>query len=361
MTSPTSRSRPRPSPLWTSPARQRTETITQAVPIAGSLSLTMPKTASGIDAPGATLTPGPSGVGASWTILVAPPLAPAHQTISYSMNVARAAIPRAKLVLGVIAPAQGGTGQAPAAVGAAAGAAVATAKVAAQAQLAQAQAEAQASLEQVHAALTGLEQAQSDAQARVGGASDARLDALANRSDGGLSNLSDTISMTATHVSAEINAAAAPIRNALDGLRTEISDHVDRLTAHAGELDLMKTAIDALAATTSGLAAQAAQHATDATDLRTMIAGAVSDLNLFSDHTAPEWLRLAGDLATAQAKADVVVSAATDVATAAAQADAAVQRLRDKLAALIDGFRDLVGAGDRIRDPCDDRHRGRQK
>ena len=55
---------------------RRTEVVTQAVPIAGALKLTLPKNASGIDAPGASLTPGTSGVGASWTVMLAPPLLP---------------------------------------------------------------------------------------------------------------------------------------------------------------------------------------------------------------------------------------------------------------------------------------------
>ena len=56
--------------------RSRTEVVTQAVPIAGALTLTLPKNASGIDAPGAVLMPGPAGVGASWTVLLAPRLRP---------------------------------------------------------------------------------------------------------------------------------------------------------------------------------------------------------------------------------------------------------------------------------------------
>ena len=138
----------------------RTEAITQAVPIAGALTLTLPKNASGIDAAGADLTPGPLGVGASWTVLLAPPLAPARQSISYSMNVTNAQIPRARLALAVIVPARPPTGEAPAAIGAA----VATSQAAAQAQLAQAQAEAQASLEQVQADLW-----RSSRHGRVGG------------------------------------------------------------------------------------------------------------------------------------------------------------------------------------------------
>ena len=72
---------------------RRTEVVTQAVPIAGALSLTFPRNASGIDAPGATLTPGASGVGASWTVMLAPPLAPTRQSISYSVNLTNAQVP----------------------------------------------------------------------------------------------------------------------------------------------------------------------------------------------------------------------------------------------------------------------------
>ena len=134
----------------------RTEVVTQAVPIAGALTLTLPRDASEIDAPGADLAPGPSGVGASWTVSLAPPLAPAQQSISYSMHVTNAQIPPASLAVAVIVPAQPPTGEAPATVGAA----VANSRALVQARLAQAQADAEASLEQVQADLTALEQAQ---------------------------------------------------------------------------------------------------------------------------------------------------------------------------------------------------------
>ena len=65
----------------------QTEEVTLPVPLVGQLSLTFPRDASGIDAPGAALAPSPSGVGARWTLALAPPLSPATQTVSYSMNV----------------------------------------------------------------------------------------------------------------------------------------------------------------------------------------------------------------------------------------------------------------------------------
>ena len=77
---------------------RRSEVVTQAVPIAGALTLTFPRSASGIDAPGATLTPGASGVGAQWTVMLAPPLSPTQQSISYSMNVINAADPARQAV-----------------------------------------------------------------------------------------------------------------------------------------------------------------------------------------------------------------------------------------------------------------------
>ena len=154
---------------------RRTEVVTQAVPIAGALTLTLPRDASGIDAPGADLAPGASGVGASWTVLLAPPLAPAQQSISYSMNVTNAQIPPANLAVAVIVPAHPPTGEAPATVGAA----VANSRALVQARLAQAQADAQASLAQVQADLTALEQAQLSGRTRENSASDAHSNDLA--------------------------------------------------------------------------------------------------------------------------------------------------------------------------------------
>ena len=272
--------------------------------------------------------------------MLAPPLAPARQSISYSMNVTNAQIPRARLALGVIVPAHPPTGEAPAAVGAA----VATSQAAAQARLAQAQAEAQASLEQVQADLVALEQAQLSGRTLENRASDAHSNDLARLSDGELSDLSQTISTTATSARAEIEAAVAQIRDALDGLRAAIADHSDRLIAHAGKLDLLKAATEALAAKASGLAAQTAQHVTAATDLQTLISGAITTLDLFPDHSAPEWVQLAADLAAAHAKVDVVVSAATAIQTEAAQMSAAAQQLRDDIDTLTDSAHELVAA-----------------
>ena len=126
--------------------------------------------------------------------MLAPPLAPTRQSISYSVNLTNAQVPRARLSLGVVVPEKPPTGEAPAAVGAAA----ATAQSAAQARVAQAQAEAQASLEQVQASLVALEQAQRDGRALENRASDGRSNDLVRLSDGELSDLSQTISTTAT-------------------------------------------------------------------------------------------------------------------------------------------------------------------
>ena len=173
---------------------------------------------------------------------------------------------------------------------------------------------------------------------------------LARLSDGELSDLSQTISTTATSARAEIEAAVAQIRDALDGLRAAIADHSDRLIAHAGKLDLLKVATEALAAKASGLAAQTAQHVTAATDLQTLISGAITTLDLFPDHSTPEWVQLAADLAAAHAKVDVVVSAATAIQTEAAQVSAAAQQLRSDIDTLTDSAHELVAAGAGIRD-----------
>jgi hypothetical protein len=61
-------------------------------------------------------------------------------------------------------------------------------------------------------------------------------------------------------------------------------------------------------------------------------------------------VQLAADLAAAQAKANVVVSAATDIQTRAAQIDAAAQQLRSDVATLADDAHDLAAAGAGIRD-----------
>ena len=69
----------------------------------------------------------------------------------------------------------------------------------------------------------------------------------------------------------------------------------------------------------SSLAAQTIQHVTDATDLQTLISAAITSLDGFADHSAPEWVQLAADLAAAKAKVGVVVSVATAIQTEAAE------------------------------------------
>ena len=326
--------------------RRRTETVTQAIPMAGSLTLTFPKDASHIDAPGAALTPGAAGVGASWDLLLAPPLAPARQSISYSMTVTKAAIPRARLTAAVIVPSRPVTGDAPAAVGAA----VATQQATAQAQVVAAQSKADAALEKVQADLAALGQARSNGQTRVENASDAVATGLAHLSDRDLSNLSDTISTAAAQARAEIEAAAARIRDALEAVRPRIADHLDELTAHAGKLALLAAATTALKAKTAALATEMAQHVADTADLKTLIAGSVTSLDLLPDHSAPEWVQLAGNLAAAQAKADVVAGAATDIESKVAQIDATAQQLNSDVVALTNRVRDLIAAVRGIRD-----------
>ena len=252
---------------------RRTEVVTQPVPIAGALALTMPRNASGIDAPGATLTPGASGIGASWTVMLAPPLSPAQQSISYSMNVTNAQIPRARLSLGVVVPAHPPTGEAPASVGAA----VATSQAAAQARLGQAQAQAQASLEQVQADLVALEQAQWSGRTLENRASDAHSNDLAAAvRRRALRPVADDLDDRDEVRAQSSTAAVAQVRDALDSLRARIADHSDRLMAHSGRLDLLEGAAEALAAMASGLAAQAGR-ARDGRDRS-------SDADLRSDH-----------------------------------------------------------------------------
>ena len=178
---------------------QRTEAITQAVPMAGALSLTLPKDASAIDAPGAALTPGASGVGASWTIVLAPPLSPVAQSVSYSMNVTDAEIPRAKLAIGVIVPAEPASEAAPAALGRA----VTSFQTAAQAQLAQVQAQARDLLARVQADLAGLDQVHREARTQDSGASDNHSDDLVRLSDRELASLSQTSTADAARCAAQ--------------------------------------------------------------------------------------------------------------------------------------------------------------
>ena len=149
---------------------------------------------------------------------------------------------------------------------------------------------------------------------------------------------------------AEIGAAAARLHDALGGVSTAIADQSDRLSAHAGTLDSLRTATEGLEAKASSLAGQMAQHVTDATDVHTLIATSIVSLDLFPDHSTPEWVQLAANLATAQAKADVVMSAATVLQALAAQIEAAAQQLKSDVLSLIDEAHELATAAANVRD-----------
>ena len=116
------------------------------------------------------------------------------------------------------------------------------------------------------------------------------------------------------------------------------------------KLDLLKVATEALAASASGVAAQTAQHVTAATDLQSLISGAVTTLDLFPDHSTPEWVQLAAELAATRTKVDAVVSTATAIQTEAARVSAAVQQLKADIDTLTDGAHDLAARGGGIRD-----------
>lgn len=78
------------------------ETITDPIPLVAELKLTFPKDASDISAPGATLAAGKTGVKATWTLLLAPPLSGASKSISYSVKLKKAKAPEATVEAEVV-------------------------------------------------------------------------------------------------------------------------------------------------------------------------------------------------------------------------------------------------------------------
>ena len=71
----------------------------------------------------------------------------------------------------------------------------------------------------------------------------------------------------------------------------------------------------------------------------------------------PEWVQLAADLASARAKVEVVVSAATAIQTTATQLSAAAQQLRADIDTLTDSAHELAAGGAAIRDHVTNDHR----
>ena len=223
---------------------RRTEVVTQAVPIAGALSLTFPRNASGIDAPGATLTPGASGVGASWTVMLAPPLAPTRQSISYSVNLTNAQVPRARLSLGVVVP------DSPRPARRQPRLAQQRRRPSRRRRLGSRRPRPRPRRHSNRCKRRSWRSSRPSESGRAleNRASDGRSNDLVRLSDGELSDLSQTISTTATSARGELEAAVAQIRDALDGLGAEVADHSDRLMAHSGLLDLLEAATEALSA-----------------------------------------------------------------------------------------------------------------
>ena len=309
----------------------QTEEVTLPVPLAGLLSLTFPRDASAIDAPGAALAPSPSGVGASWTLALAPPLSPATQTISYSMSVKAAEIPAATVALAVIVPSEPANTAVPAQVGAA----VSSAKSEVQAKLAEAQAQLAASLDQVAADLAALGQSQASGSTRDNDASDAHSSDVARQSDDELTSLGHTIDSTATSGRAAMAAAAAQVRDALDGVQADLADQSAQLSLHASQLDTLKEAVDGLAVDASDLVALIAQHKADAIELQGLVAVSIASVDLLPDHGSPQWVQVAADLAAAQAKADAVVTAVTTIAETVDQLAATVQELVGNVATAV--------------------------
>ena len=376
---------------------QITKTITDPIPIVAQVKLTFPKDASAINAPGASLAAAKEGVKATWTLVLAPPLSGASQSISYSVNLSKAKAPEATVEAEVVGAQPTPSGKVPQSVAAAlasvegqpeqglGGSPVSLGQVNSdtnrpqrstnsrlesqkQALVHDNRTKGNASLSKVQPSLDQMTSSQtSDRQhivssgntqlnnlrdtgdsrlTRLNASGNAQLNGLRDTGDAQLNGVRDTanraVATLASEVatgSAQANAGAgavlrslvAQLASSVTSLRPLVSGHVAHQAAAVAAIDTLTVAVSALQAITKDLLTVAEQHDTDATVLNQLIGALIVDSNAFSPtvQSTPEWRKLAGDLAAAKTKADLVSGTAADIVKRAAAINSAAQKVHD--------------------------------
>ncbi|HEY6316875.1 MAG TPA: hypothetical protein VI462_03180 [Acidimicrobiia bacterium] len=363
-----------------------TQNVTDPQPIVGEVKVTFPKDATNIDAAKANLATGHSGVHATWSLALAPPLSSATGTVTYTDHLNKVVAPAATIEAEVVVPSVTPTGKAPAH----AASALASAEGAAE----QGLGGSPESLGQVHSDLNGPARATSSSvpadktkNKKGSSASDAtagspiatveeKLNTLVTSQTNSLeaiqqnltslassqANSQRTTNATSTHQVASLGTVAlqavaslaaelGPMSNGsatvvqtvlsqlsggVSNLETSLATHLSDLASHSAAADAINSTVVALAGLIDNLTQAMAQQVSDSSALDLLVVKLISDANAFPpsvQSTAP-WTALVADLTAAKAKADLVSSAAAELQQSAANIDSAMHQLQTKVAAL---------------------------
>jgi putative membrane protein len=343
------------------------QTITQPLPIVAEVKLTFPKSATDISAPKGVLAAGVSGVGATWSFALAPPLSASTQSISYTVHLGEVKVPKTTVEAEVLTPNASPSGNAPAA----SAAALASLEAAAEqglsgpplslggvrSDLERSQAStrsgldaqkrvqkdandgaqtSRSSMDGLQSDVTNLAESQSSASEATGQSAGAQLDGLQATANQALGGVADESSATGSLLTAGLTSDMTAITGSISSLASDLASNATGLAGHAVVADALVSAARALVAMVANLSTIVEQHAADASLLDLDLIALIADANSFpsSEKTEPEWVKLAGDLASAKAKADVVSAAAGSVAQLVETVAGAVQALLTKTVAL---------------------------
>ncbi len=342
------------------------QTITQPLPIVAEVKLTFPKDASNIAAPGASLaTSVASGVAATWTLALAPPLSPATQTISYTVHLGKVKVPEATVEAEVLAPKSLPSGNAPAKSAAAFASVEGTPEKGldgpsvslggVHSDLDKPQRSMSANLDTQQRSKKNTSTDRSNARSSIGGiqgdvgtvaqnqsfatqslgvSAGSQLNALQDTANQALGNV--VTSANPSQLTSDLSSAMTAMTGSISNLALLAVANNNLAENHAVLADALKTATSALLTLVTNLLSVVTQHVSDVSVLDALIVKLIADANGFStnEQSMPEWITLAGDLATAKLKADALGTAAADIESRVSAVVSAVQDLEGKVASL---------------------------
>jgi hypothetical protein len=352
--------------------------ITQPLPVIAEMKASFPSDASDINAPGASLAAGHNAVKATWTLGLAPPLTPASQTISYTVHLGKVIAPSATVEAEVVVPSSTPTGKVPEDSAAAltnaeaqveqglsgppvslggtrsdldgpqrsantkVGSLQGTLKPSGghkSGQSASSQsaplANLQPSVAQLQENLSQLTTTQTSAQQSTDASATTQLGFFNNTASSVVTGMDEQVTASSTD-SVAIDGAVAGMVSSISALNLLLATHLTHAGNHVTAANALSAAVAATTTLVGDLIGVVQQHATEASALDALVEELITDANAFpaATQSTPQWVKLAADLATAKAKADLVASLAASLAQKAAAINTAVQRAQTDAAAL---------------------------
>jgi hypothetical protein len=340
--------------------------ITQPLPIVAEVKLTFPKSATDISAPNAALATGVSGVGATWTIALAPPLTPATQTISYTVQLGEVKIPTTTVEAEVLTPNAAPSGAAPAKAAATLASLEGTAE--------QGLSGPSVSLGGVHAdldrpqrstssrldaekrsrrsangkgrrsssssdlqdAFAALTQSQTSSSKDTGDTAATQLSNLQSTANQALNDLADQGTAGSSQLTTDLTSAMTAMTQSISSLATAASANTGGQHDNTALADALQSATTALVSLVTDLVQVVHQHAQDVSALDVLVVKLIRDANAFPSgvKATSDWGTLALDLETSKAKADLASQAAAAISHEVDAVASAVQDLQSKVDAL---------------------------